>query len=86
MWADIPLQRETQEYWGVGNPTWTKQEIEEWVTVIRLELYNRDIPCGPHAIHQRLEECHVKPLPSMRTIARILARHGLTHRRTGFYG
>ena len=29
------------------NPEWTKQEIEEAVTFVRLELYNRDLPCGP---------------------------------------
>ena len=81
MWND---NRET-EYWNIGNPTWTKQEIEESVTFARLELYNRGLPCGPQAILRRLEEYHVKPLPSVRTIARILARNGLTHRRTGFY-
>jgi hypothetical protein len=65
---------------------WTKQEIEEAVTFVRLELYNRDIPCGPKPIRKRLDEFyHLKPLPSERTIARLLSRHGLTHRRTGFY-
>jgi hypothetical protein len=87
MWADIQLdqQRENEQYWGVGNPTWTKQQIKECVTFVRLELYNRDLPCGPKAIQPRLEEYHIRPVPSMRTIARILARHGLTYRRTGFY-
>lgn len=65
---------------------WTKQEIEEAVTFVRLELYNQDLPCGPKSIRSRLDEFyHLKPLPSERTIARLLSRHGLTHRRTGFY-
>ena len=64
----------------------TKQEIEEAVTIIRLELYNRDLPCGPKPIRKRLDEfVHLRALPSESTIAQILSRHGLTHRRTGFY-
>jgi hypothetical protein len=52
----------------------------------RLELYNRDMSCGPKAVQERLKAFyHVKPLPSESTISRILARHGLTHGRTGFY-
>ena len=55
----------------------SKQEIEECVRFVRLELYNRDMPCGAKAVRERLEKFyHVKPLPSERTIARILARHG----------
>ena len=69
-----------------GDQLRTKQEIEECVTFVRLELYNRDMPCGAKALRERLEKFyHVKPLPSERTIARILARHGLTHGRTGIY-
>ena len=64
----------------------TKQEIEEAVTFVRLELYNRDLPCGPKPLRKRLQKFyHIEPLPSERTIARILSRHGLTHRRTGIY-
>lgn len=64
----------------------SKEEIEECVEFVRLELYNRDLACGPHAIRKRLEEFyHVKPLPSARTIARILSCRCLTHNRTGFY-
>ncbi len=66
--------------------TSTKEEIEELVVLVRLELYNRSLHCGPKAIRKRLDEFyHVSPLPSERTIARILARNGLTHRRTGWY-
>jgi hypothetical protein len=68
------------------NPMCTKQEIEEIVEFVRLELYNRELPCGPKAIRKRLDAFYlVKPLPSERTIARILAKRCLTHRRTGCY-
>ena len=80
------LKNKNKQYQAVGNQKWTKQEIEECVTFVRLELYNRDMPCGPKAVQDRLRTFyHVKPLPSERTIARILVRHGLTHARTGFY-
>lgn len=52
----------------------------------RLHLYNRNLPCGPKAILSLMKnEDTVKPLPSERTVSRILARHGLTHQRTGIY-
>lgn len=63
----------------------TKEEIEELVTFIRLELYNRDISCGPAAIRKKMEEYGEIELPSERTISRILSRQGLTHQRTGWY-
>ena len=65
---------------------WTKQEIEEAVIFVRLELYNRDLPYGPNPIRKRLQEFYrIQPLPSERTIARLLSHNGLTHRRTGIY-
>lgn len=68
------------------NPMCTKLEIEEIVEFTRLELYNRDLPCGPKAIRKRLDLFYlVQPLPSERTISRILTRLCLTHRRTGCY-
>ena len=67
-------------------PEWTKQEIEEAVTFVRLELYNRDLPCGPNPIRKPLQDFYrIEPLPSERTIARLLSHHGLTQRRTGIY-
>jgi len=69
-----------------NDQSWTKQDIHECVTFIRLELYNRDLPCGAKAIQQRLKDPYrVNSLPSLRTINRILSRRGLTHKRTGFY-
>ena len=61
------------------------EEIEEIVVTVRLEQYNRELSCGPKAIRRRLEHEMIRPLPSERTIARILARNGLTHGRTGWY-
>jgi hypothetical protein len=60
-------------------------ETEEVVAFIRLHLYNRGVCCGAQAIRSSLEELNMRPLPSVRTIGRILARHGLTHGRTGIY-
>jgi hypothetical protein len=65
------------------NPTCAKQEIEE---VVVLELYNRDLPCGPKAIRKRMDAFYlVRPLPSESTISRILVKRCLTHGRTGCY-
>jgi len=63
-------------------------EIEEIVILVRLDLYNRGLPYGAHAIRRHLEtmgDGDVSPLPSLSTIGRILRRNGLTYRRTGFY-
>ena len=63
----------------------TPAEIEEVVKLVRLYLYNRDLFCGAQAILWELEDLGVSPLPSLRTINRILERNNLTHRRTGKY-
>jgi hypothetical protein len=60
-------------------------EVEEIVKMVRLNLYNQDLFCGAQAIYWEMEELGVKPLPSIRTINRILSRSELTHRRTGKY-
>lgn len=66
-------------------PNRTPLEIEEIVKMVRLSLYNRDLFCGAQAIRWELEDIGVKPIPSLRTINRILGRNDLTHRRTGRY-
>lgn len=66
-------------------PNHTPAEIEEIVKMVRLKLYNQDLFCGAQAILWEVEELGAKPLPSIRTINRILARNELTHRRTGKY-
>jgi transposase InsO family protein len=67
------------------SPNSTSSEIEEIIKMVRLSLYNKDLFFGAQAIMWELEDLGVKPLPSLRTINRILNRHGLTHRRTGNY-
>jgi len=68
-----------------SNPHRSSREIEEIVIMVRLSLYNRGLFCGAQAIRWELDELVVRPLPSMRTINRILARNELTRRRTGRY-
>jgi putative transposase len=67
------------------NPTHTPSEVEEIVKLIRLNLYNNGKFCGAQAILWEMEDINVNPLPSIRTINRILSRNDLTHRRTGRY-
>ena len=63
-----------------------KEEMEQIVMTVRLELYNRGLPCGPKSLRKRLDEYEqISSLPSESTIARILSRNGLTHGRTGWY-
>jgi putative transposase len=80
-----PFWVESRSQRPLVTPTRTPPEIEEIVKLVRLNLYNRDLFCGAQAIHWEMEELNVQPLPSIRTIDRILSRQGLTHRRTGRY-
>lgn len=68
-----------------STPHRTPAEIEQIVKMVRLNLYNKDLFCGAQAILWELEDLDVQPLPSLRTINRILSRNDLTHRRTGRY-
>jgi len=69
----------------MDNISRSKSEIEEIVIMVRLDLYNHCLPCGSKAIRKKMNEYDVKPLPSERTISRILAYQGLTNQRTGWY-
>lgn len=69
----------------MGNISRSKEEIEEIVTMIRLNLYNHGLHCGPKKIRKKMNEFDEGPLPSERTISRILVRQGLTYQRTGHY-
>lgn len=69
----------------LSSPQRTGREIEEIIKVTRLSLYNQGLFCGAQAILWELEEQSIEPLPSLRTINRILDRNSLTHRRTGRY-
>jgi len=59
--------------------------VVEVVKLTRLSLYNKGLFCGAQAILWELQDLAFKPLPSLRTINRILAREQLTRRRTGAY-
>jgi len=85
MWAELDLEAmAAKKDAGAGVPS--AEEIEQIVVMVRLELYNRGLACGPKALRRRLGEHYAfTPLPSQRTIARILSRSGLTNGRTGFY-
>jgi len=60
-------------------------EIEEIVTMIRLNRYNWGRTHGANAILKEMESMGLHPLPSRRSITRILSRLGFTHGRTGHY-
>jgi transposase InsO family protein len=69
----------------LSSPGYIPAEVVEIVKIVRLNLYNQDLFCGAQAIHWEMEDLGIEPLPSIRTINRILSRHELTHRRTGKY-
>lgn len=81
MWQDLDLEQMAEAEHG-GSPPRPPHEVEQIVVIARLQLRNRSAPCGAWALHRRLNEFyHLKPLPSVRTIGRILARNGLIERR-----
>ena len=49
MWTTNDLKNKDELYQAVGDQTWTKQKIEECVTFVRLELYNRDYALWPES-------------------------------------
>jgi len=64
----------------------TTSEIEDIAVMVRLHLYNQGRPCGAKNVrHYMATEYAIDPLPSERTINRILSQQGLTNRRTGSY-
>ena len=77
MWKDLDLEQMAEEEYRYSLPR-PPAEVEQIVVSARLDRYNRALPCGARALHRRLNEFyHLKPLPSVRTIGRILARNGL---------
>ena len=82
---DDPAWCEDQSRKPLISPCRTPAEIEHIVEIVRLSLYNKGLFCGAQAIRWELEDLGVQPLPSLRTINRILSRCDLTHRRTGRY-
>ncbi len=63
----------------------SSEEVEQIVVMARLHRYNHGLPCGAGAVHRHLQEQAIlQPLPSVRHIANILTRYGLTHGRIGW--
>ncbi len=67
------------------SPAGTSEAIEQLVIAVRRSLRSQNLFHGAQAIRWELEDLGVEPLPAVRTIGRILARHGLTRRRQGRY-
>jgi len=85
MWSEVDKDELMKEQWVPSEPD-TKEEIEKMVVFVRLQLYNDAVPCAPKAVRETMDTFyHFQPLPSERTIARILTRYGLTYGRTGWY-
>lgn len=59
--------------------------IKAIIMIIRLRLYNHNLPYSAGCIRRELQYNHIKPLPSLSFISRTLKEYGLTHRRTGLY-
>jgi hypothetical protein len=79
MWKDLDMEALAEEA-NSWEPPRPPEEVEQIVVMARLELWNRSVPCGAVALRRRLKEFyHLKPLPSVRTIGRILARNGLVN-------
>ena len=51
--------------------------------MVRLSLYNSNVFYGAQAIQWELKDLGVSPMPSLRTINRILVRQDLINCRTG---
>jgi len=82
MFSELDFEQMLRDTAGLCDAEWSPDEIEQIVIMIRLELYNRRVACGPKAIRTKMDEFYgVKPLPSERTIARMLATNGLTYGR-----
>ena len=80
MWKDLDMEAMAEEENRYSLPR-PPEEVEQIVVMARLELWNRAVPCGAPALRRRLDEFyHLKPLPSVRTIGRILVRNGLIER------
>lgn len=85
MFNELDFEQMRRDAAGLCDAKWSPGEIEQIVIMIRLELYNRGAACGSKAIQRQMDESYrVKPLPSERTIVRILAANGLTYGRIGW--
>ena len=68
-----------------SNPRQLPDLVIEAVKQARASLIAEGLFCGAQAIRWELEAVRCEPLPSLRTISRIISREGMTVRRTGRY-
>src|ERR1700740_2432754 len=57
-----------------SNPRQLAVNVVEAVKLVRLSLYNEGLFCGAQAIEWELKELGFEPVPSLRSISRILSR------------
>jgi hypothetical protein len=62
-----------------------KDHRDKIIEFVRLDLYNKAIPCGANAIINKMKEMEIMPMPSLSTINRVLRERYLTHGRQGYY-
>ena len=67
------------------NPRQLPDVVVTAVKLARANLLEEGLFCGAQAIRWELEAMQCAPLPSLRTISRIISREGLMIRRTGRY-
>jgi hypothetical protein len=81
MWQNLDRERLAEEE-NAYSPSRSPAEVRQIVVLARQQLHHRARPCGARALHRYLNEFyHLKPLPSARTIGRLLARNGMIERR-----
>jgi transposase InsO family protein len=68
-----------------GNARQVPEKVVARVTEIRRELQQQGLFSGAQVIHWELQDRGCQPLPSLRTINRIIEREGLGQRREGRY-
>ena len=79
MWKDLGMEAMAEEQNRSSQPR-PPGQVGRIVVMARPEPRNRSAPCGAVALRRRLDEFrHPRPLPSVRTIGRILARNDLVN-------
>ena len=85
MFSEPDFERMLRDTAGLCDAAWSLDDLEQIVIMIRLELYNRGVACGSKAIRTQMGESYgIRPLPSQRVIARMLAANELTHGQIGW--
>jgi len=79
MWKDVNREQLVEEE-NRYSPPRPPEEVEAISARAWWDLYNRGLPCGMRPFRKRLREFdHLRPLPTERTLAKIVERHGVTY-------